>query len=205
MSISTSDFDGVTSTIANGDAAAGPLVEPTSWGYRIRARIANRALLRVGAQAARFVGTLLLIAAASLLVMPDGAGSGGMKLGALVMFAVFGFFLFRAGQTAAHPELHVDVVAQELRIGYRELRGKFRPGATLAFADVSSVYLLRCKERGRPARLFLRIAGGDDAIEVASGPEQQLEKLRERLARDLAREPRQPVRPVVTPRKVSVG
>jgi hypothetical protein len=76
---------------------------------------------------------------------------------------------------------------------------------TLAFGDVSSVYLLRCKDRGRPARLFLRIAGGDDAIEVASGPEQQLEKLRERLAGDLAREARQPVKPGAKPRKVIVG
>jgi hypothetical protein len=197
MSVTATEFELQRRAASGAEAGTGPIVEATHWGYEIRDRVPYKALEIIGASAARFAGTLLLIAAAGLLVLPDGSETGGlvsMKLAALVVFTAFGLFLLLAGQVENHPELQVDITRAEVRIGRRR-RGVFQPWMLLNFSSVSSVYLLRSKDRSRPARLFLRINGSDEAIEVASGPQFALEGLRERLATDLAHDPRQPAAP----------
>lgn len=174
----------------------GPVIDKTHWGYAIRDGDTQVGLRAVAAALGRFVGTILLLAAAGLMVMPDsahGAGILSMKVAALVMFVVFGAALVLAGRPVQHPEIHVDTTRAEVRVGRRGVRGAFRLVATLAFGDVASVYLLRSKDHSQPTRLFLRITGSDQAIEVARGTEASLEELRGTLTRDLARHPCQPV------------
>jgi hypothetical protein len=52
---------------------------------------------------------------------------------------------------------------------------------------------MRSKDQSQPARLFLRLAGSDGAIEIASGSEAALERLRTRLTDDFAGHPREPL------------
>ncbi|GKY89480.1 hypothetical protein [Sinisalibacter aestuarii] len=189
MSATANEFEFGSRPSLGADGAGGPFVVSTESGYAIRAGAPRQGARAVLASGARFAGTFLLIAAAGLLIVPDGDASNGlvsMKLAALVMFAVTGILLLNVGAEGDYPELHVDTVAGQIQIGRRHLRGDFDPRVTLDFADVSSVYLLRSKDHSRPARLFLRIGGGDDAIEVASGREASLDHLRTMLVRDLA-------------------
>lgn len=174
---------------------AGPVIEKTDWGYAIRDELPRSATRAMIAASGRFAGTILLIVAAGLLLLPDDVHAPellGMKLAAIVIFAVFGAALLLAGRRVQHPEIHVDTTRGEVRLGRRGIKGGFDLRASLKFADIASIYLLRTKDHSQPTRLFLRLAGADLAIEVASGAEPALEHLRERLTRDLARDPRRP-------------
>ncbi len=195
MAMLATDFD-FRPQERGGKVAPGPAIDKTHWGYAIHDRLPRQGLAAIGAMAGRFVGTILLLAAAGLVVLPDGAhGTGifGMKLAATVMFALFGAAFLIAGRQAQHPEIQIDTSRARIRVGRRGLKGDFHLSATLGFDDVASVYLLRTKDRSQPARLFLRLAAADAAIEVTSGPEAELDALRLTLTRDLAHDPRQPV------------
>jgi len=174
----------------------GPILDENHWGYAIRDRHAANGLHCAATAVSRFVGMILLMASLGLWILPDTAHSAElltMKLGAMVIFTVVGGALVWAGRAPRHLEFQVDMVRGELRIGRRGLRGGFRISGTLPFEQVGSIYMLRSKDHSQPTRLFLRLSGEDGAIEVASGPEEVLERLRRRLARDFARIPRQPV------------
>jgi len=195
MTLATSEFEFSTPGAAKA-AEAGPAVETAHWGYAIHDGRAADGLRRIMAGLGRFVGSILMLAAVGLWILPDtvaGAELFSMKLAAMVMFSVFGGYLLWAGSTPGHLEYHVDVIRGELRVGRRDLRGGFRHSARLTFDDIASVYLLRSKDHAQPARLYLRLAGSDGALEVARGPEAELDPLRDRLTRDLSRNPRQPV------------
>lgn len=194
MTLSATEFE-FRAGVERDSAQAGPMIDKAHWGYAIRDAQPRSVLRAMVSASGRFTGTILLMVAAGLLLLPDGAhasGLVGMKLAAMVMFAVFGAALLLAGQRAQHPEIHVDITRGEVRVGRRSLKGGFELRATLKFDDIASVYLLRTKDHSQPTRLFLRLSGADLAIEVASGPEAELEALRERLAGDLARDPRRP-------------
>jgi len=71
-------------------------------------------------------------------------------------------------------------------MGQRNMAGDCRLVAMLDFSEVGSVYLMRSKAKGEPARLYLRVGNSDRALEVAQGRADMLEPIKERLARDLA-------------------
>lgn len=164
-----------------------PKVDETHWGYTIHEHARNKGAQFMWAPFARFSGIVLLFIAAALLLLPSPASIADtpLKAVAAVMFALFGVVLSRTAPSEDHPEIQVDTNRGELRVGKRGFRGTFRQRAGLTFTDVTSVYLLRSKEHGRPARLFLRLGDHGDALEVASGPEESLDALRDRLATDL--------------------
>lgn len=194
MTLSATEFE-FRASVQREAGKAGPVIDKTHWGYAIRDELPRSAARAMIAASGRFAGTILLMVAAGLLLLPDGAhapGLLGMKLAATVMFAVFGAALLLAGRRVHHPEIHVDTIRGEVRLGRRGIKGDFHLRAVLAFDDIASVYLLRTKDHSQPTRLFLRLAGADLAIEVASGAQTALEGLRERLTRDLARDPRRP-------------
>jgi hypothetical protein len=166
---------------------AGPVIDETNWGYIIRESDAETRLRIAGSITGRFVGAILLMAAAGLWVLPDaiyGADLFGIKLAAMVMFSVLGGYLFWAGRNALRPEFRIDRLHGEIRIGHRSGSGDFRPTARVDFADVVSVFLLRSKDT-RPTRLFLRLVDLDTGLEVADGGEAAMERLKERLTADL--------------------
>lgn len=194
MTLSATEFEPPSGQLSR----TGSVVEQAHWGYVIRDRDAWGSARALVAASGRFVGTLMLMVAGGLLLLPDSAHAAelaGMKLAATVVFTTLGLIFYYAGSAERHPEVHVDTLRAEIRVGRRGARGGFRRTVTLTFDDIVSVYLLRSKDRTRPTRLFLRLAGGDIAIEAASGSEGQMEALREALARDLAHDPRRPVEP----------
>lgn len=194
MTLTTTAFDSQRS-IGRGVPRKGPMIDMTHWGYVVRKPAAQGIVHLFGTAISRFVGTLSLLIAAGFLLLPDGAqgeGVGAMKLGAMAMFTAIGLFLFLFGRQGGYPELHVDTLRGEVRVGSRGIKGKVRFSAILKFEDIASVYLLRSKTHNQPTRLFLRLKDFDGAIEVACGPEDALEELRQRVSRDLARDPRLP-------------
>lgn len=192
-------------------------VDTTPWGYSIRDAATNSLTGKLVASSGRFVGAILLMAAAGLWVMPDALLTPevlGMKLGAMVMFTILGGYVFWVGRTCTPGEFQIDTTLNELRVGTRAVTGAFREKGVLTFDEISSVFLLRSKQQRNATRLFLRVGPGDDALEIATGRQDELERLRDRITRDLQRAaeppaPAQPVQPVqrqiekVVPRRVA--
>lgn len=157
----------------------------TRWGYMIGA--GDRRERGIGLGLARFCGVILFLSGLVLGLLPDGgAGLGliAMKLGAMVLFMVFGGVLVWAGRRRPGNELHVDLRERKLRLGGRDLSGNFRLADVLGFDDVTSVFLMRNAGETRAARLFLRLEG-DVAIEIARGDCAAMDRLRHRLTYDL--------------------
>lgn len=177
------------------ETGAGPVIEETGWGYIIRETDASQSLRAAGSVAGRFVGAILLLAAAGLWLMPDsvyGAEIFGIKLAAMVMFSVLGGYFFWAGRNALHPEYRIDLEHHEIRIGQRSAGNGFHQSARIDFANVSSVFLLRSKDH-RPTRLFLRLADLNTGLEITAGSRVRMEALKQRLTDDLTGQIHQPV------------
>ena len=189
-------------------------VDSAPWGYAIRDAATDSLTGKLVASSGRFIGAALLMAAAALWVMPDALLTPevlGMKLGAMVMFTILGGYIFWVGRTCTPGEFQIDTTLGEVRVGTRAVNGGFREKGALTFDEISSVFLLRSKECRSRARLFLRVGGGNDALEIATGRQDELERLRDRITRDLqhAAEPPAPVQAVqrqverIVPRRVA--
>jgi len=188
MTLATPEF-GYTAPLSEPGGQKGPITEAAHWGYAIRDGGCVFGLRAIMAAVARFVGAILLMASVGLWILPDsvyGAEIFAMKLGAMVLFTVVGGYLVWAGSTPGHLEFQIDVHHGQIRVGRRDIRGGFRLATRLDFDDIASVYMLRSKDHTKPTRLFLRLVGSDAALEVAKGPEPDLDILRDRLTRDLS-------------------
>jgi hypothetical protein len=215
MSASAAEFDLRPTTGRERHTLA---VDPAPWGYIIRDAATKSLTGWLVASGGRFCGAILLMAAAGLWVMPDALLTPevlGMKLGAMVMFTILGGYMIWAGRTCTPGEYQVDTLRREIRFGARALKGGFREKGQLPFDDITSVFLLRSKQQRHTTRLFLRVGTSREALEIATGNQHDLERLRDRMIRDLqpVAEPPVPmmrplvqqVRPVrrVVPRRVA--
>ena len=183
----------------NARTGAGPVIDETAWGYIIRESDADTRLRIAGGITGRFLGAILLMAAAGLWVLPDaihGAELFGIKLAAMVMFSVFGGYLFWAVRNALRPEFRIDRLHNEIRIGHRSGNGDFRKTTRVDFSEVVSVFLLRSKDT-RPTRLYLRLVDLETGLEIAAGREADMERLKQRLTSDLR--PQDRVQPAQRP------
>lgn len=158
----------------------------TPWGYIVSASTcADDHILRYAL--ARFFGIILFMSGLLLGLVPDGAAGTGliaMKLGAMVLFMLFGGVLFWAGRQKPGIEMHVDLKNNVIRLGGRDLSGEFKLSDILRFDEVRSVFILRNSNTSQPARMFLRL-DENTAIEIAKGNRQGMELLRQRLTYDL--------------------
>ena len=179
------------------EAAKGPRVFQTYWGYVVtegdRAQSRGRVFERLG----KLVGVSSVLAALGLWVLP-GALVGGdvavMKLALTVGLLLAGAVLIWSARAGFNDEMQVDLVRKELRLGQRNISGDYRLNALVEFGEVGSVFLMRSKKPGEAARLFLRIGNSDRALEVAEGRAEYLEPLKERLARDISNAAREALR-----------
>lgn len=172
------------------EAAKGPRVFQTYWGYTVsegdQAQSRGRLMERLG----RLFGVAAVMAALGLWGLPgslQGADVAVMKLGLTVGLMLVGAVLIWSAKSGFNDEMQVDLVRRELRIGQRNAAGDYRLNMMLGFAEVGSVFLMRTKKRGEPARLFLRIGDSDQALEIAQGRAEYLEPLKARLTRDIAK------------------
>ncbi len=171
------------------NGAKGPVVTQTYWGYTVSEGDKAQKRGQVFEIAGKFMGSILLLAAAGLWLLPNASQGSDimvMKLGITVLFLMVGAVLVWSARKGFNDELQVDLVRKELRMGQRNMAGDCRLVAMLDFSEVGSVYLMRSKAKGEPARLYLRVGNSDRALEVAQGRADMLEPIKERLARDLA-------------------
>ncbi len=165
-----------------------PQLSEAKWGYSITPGSSGKISQLLATLLGRIVGASFLGVAAVLWVMPDsmlGPDVFGMKLIATLLFSIVGSYLVWAARGGLQPEIQVDLIKREVRRGHRSLRGEFVVASRLGFEEVGSVFLQRVHEVGRPSRLFLRVGHSDTALEIARGAMLPLERLRDRLAREL--------------------
>jgi len=171
------------------NGAKGPVVTQTYWGYTVSEGDKAQKRGQLFEMAGKFMGSILLLAAAGLWLLPNASQGPDimvMKLGITVLFLMVGAVLVWSARKGFNDELQADLVRKELRMGQRNMAGDYRLVAMLDFSEVGSVYLMRSKVKGEPARLYLRVGNSDRALEVAQGRADMLEPIKERLARDLA-------------------
>ncbi|WP_300516727.1 hypothetical protein [Aliiroseovarius sp.] len=171
------------------DVARGPRVLQTHWGYTViesdRARARGMALERGG----KLLGAVCMLTAFGFWVLPGtvvGNDTLTMKLALSVSLLFSGLLLIWSARSGYNNEVQIDLARKEMRIGLRNIAGDYQVSAALDFAQIGSVYLMRSKKPGEPARLFLRVGNSDRAVEVADGRVEMLEPLRERLAHDIS-------------------
>lgn len=170
-------------------AGKGPQINQTYWGYTVAEGDRGQKRGRAFEFAGKLIGAGFLMAAAGMWVLPTslhGPDMMIMKLGVTVLFLMIGAVMVWNARNGFNDELQVDLVRQELRMGQRNAAGDCRLTAMLRFGEVGSVYLMRSKAKGEPARLFLRVGDSDRALEVAQGPAERLEAIKDRLMSDLA-------------------
>ncbi|MCI2398650.1 hypothetical protein [Aliiroseovarius subalbicans] len=168
--------------------AFAPQVCPTYWGYTISEPSTAQKRGLMVELVSKIIGIGFLLATIGMWFLPSsqaGADVAVMKLGLMVLFMMMGAILVWNARKGFIQELQVDLVRRELRVGQRNLQGDYRLSTQLEFHEIGSVYLMRSKDKGAPARLYLRIGNTENALEVATGKEIELEPVRERLAHDL--------------------
>lgn len=164
-----------------------PDTSVTPWGYILNGQTGQDHLAR--SVLARFCGMILLLAGVGLGLVPDstfGADIFVMKLGAMLVFLLFGGVMVWYGRKGSGMELQVDTKRRELRLGNRTINGNFKLLDMLRFDEVASIYLMRNGAQGAPSRLYLRIGNdGSTGIEILRGPQGKLEKIRLKLLEDI--------------------
>lgn len=167
----------------------GPMIESRPWGYSVSER-GHRGAGMLASWGGRFVGVLLLMAAAGLWLAPSAAQGVELfpfKLGVSSIFAVFGAWLVWAGRRGMDHSFEFDTKSAELRHGARDFRGRFHAHGALAFAEIASVHMVGARDETEVPRLFLRLAGRNEGLQIAQGDEAVLEVLCARIAADLMR------------------
>jgi hypothetical protein len=84
----------------------------------------NKVLLRA---LFRFTGTIFILAAPGLWLLPGSNGDPGLmlyKLGASIFFAFCGMALILRNKSYAQPEVYFDPIRREMRILQRNARGR---------------------------------------------------------------------------------
>jgi hypothetical protein len=169
---------------------AGPIVSETYWGYVIRPpepHLERAALIEM---VATFSGMLVLFAAYGQWLLPGADLSASLlplKLVSTAIFAVLGGTLVWIGRMGMVQELHVDRTRQELRLVQRNHQGRGRLLTRIAFDEATTVLIRAPRIPFTPARLCLRLTGGQ-TIDLLPSAIDELLPIRDRLIADL--EPR---------------
>lgn len=171
------------------DAARGPRVVQTHWGYRVTESERVQARGRAFEWGGKILGAVCMLTAFGFWILPGAAYEADtlvMKMALSVSLLLSGLMLIWSARSGYNNEVQVNKTREDVRIGLRNNAGEFHVKTSIFFSEISSIYLMRSKKLGEPARLFLRIGNSDQAIEVADGRVEALELLRERLAKDIS-------------------
>ena len=156
-----------------------------------------------GEMAASFAGVLLLMAAYGQWLLPAGilkSDTIAFQLAGSASFMVFACLLYFIARRGMCPEIQIDMQKQVVRTAKRNRHGASTATETFPFAAIGSVFMKRSKTNSAGNQVFLRLRGDQRLIEVASGPESQLEIIMERLGQDVCRTA--PVAPTRAPVKL---
>lgn len=187
MSVLTDSFDHVRLINPEND---GPELTHTSWGYMITSHDAAGFAVKAGYSLMRYFGIVLILVAVGLWVLPGTSVHAEVmpfKIGLSVLFAVLGGISIWNSANDRREEAQLDLERCEFRRGIRHANGRFAVLTKLALKDAGELFVSRPSHQGEDAVLYLRRANAPQALEVASGPEDLLFPLLQRITSDLNR------------------
>ena len=169
-------------------------VEVTHWGYIVSATYGPGFGIIAAQAISMILGAAFVTAAASLVFIPPLVASiptavatsddSMIRIGVSVIFAGVGFlFLWYASRGTA-TELQIDTNLGEIREVVRNRGGKSTLLGRYGFDSIGGVFLNRtCGEADKS--LVMRYRNKAQTLLIASGTEESLLPLRNRLGRDL--------------------
>ena len=162
--------------------------EKTSWGYIVREKADRFDHETVLEASCRFLGFVLVLCAYAQWFLPGLMFNGD----AVAMKGALSFFLCGTGvavywfaSRGLRGELEVDQTRRELRLVSLNSRGHKRLRARICMRDIESAFLRRTKEADAPAFLMVRLRRGGAPIKLATGLEDELMELQQRLKTDV--------------------
>jgi hypothetical protein len=175
------------SFVGNESAAVRPhfAIEEKYWGYVIRPTTGPGLFLVAQQLIATFLGATSVAAALGLLLVPDlltGGVDFAIRAGAAVVFAGVAALLLWYASRGTQSELQVDNSQGEVREVVRNRTGRSALVGRYGYDAIGGVFIERVDARGT---LVLRYRNTAQTLFVASGPIEQLERLRDRLGQDL--------------------
>lgn len=176
---------------AHRDKTMGFAVEDAYWGYVIRST-ARTPLYQNFVQGVAFVlGLVLLLATLGLWLLPDSLLSGpvlGLKFGASTIASMAGWYFLWYASRGTRTEVHVDTRLAEVREVVTNRVGRPTLLSRHGFDAVAEVAIDIDEAAGpsrRPACLVIRNEETSALVRVASGSREALDRLRQKLGRDL--------------------
>jgi hypothetical protein len=167
-------------------------IEETYWGYIIRGTHNAPAWIIVTQLASWIAGIILAIFAIGIMAVP---GNGDVvdhlifKVGASVPLAVVAGMLFWYASRGHLIDIEFDTSRGEIREVLRNHSGRSTLIGLYGFDSIGGVFLERHKLDGLhpsgQATLVLRYRNTAQILRIASGEEDMLTSLRDRLGRDL--------------------
>lgn len=161
---------------------AGYRVEETCWGYRIVPGTGPRPGLVVQQVLAMVAGAACVAAAVVLLSAGFGAGLM-LRLPPIAVALAAGGLLMWYASRGSVVQIEIDTRQAEVRAVVTNRTGRATVMGRHGFDSIGSVFILR-PAAGQPT-LTLRYRRTARQLHVATGPEDDLVRLRDRLGRDL--------------------
>lgn len=161
----------------------------TEWGYVIRsdAQLARRAALIERVCLA--TGIAFMIAAFGSWMFPQAHASVELgsigKIASTAALSVPALMFLWIAERGMSSDMEVDTVKSQLRLCVCNRNGRARVLKAIPFEHVGSAYIKRISESSNRARLYLRIKGRKDAVQVAAGRETTMRVLHDRLSTEL--------------------
>ncbi len=183
--------------------AAPYTIEDHYWGYVVRSACPPSLGTVVFQGASWILGLVFIVAAVGLLVLPSQLAQAdllGFRLGSAVILGGLGVFCMWFASRGSLAELQIDTAQGEVREVVRNRAGRPTVLGRYGFDVIGGVFLERAGPGRRSdlapghAELVLRYRNTAQVLRVVSGPEAELEALRDRLGVDLVVRPRLPLR-----------
>ncbi|MCR9077168.1 MAG: hypothetical protein NXI07_14100, partial [bacterium] len=182
---------GIGALDAHRTESMGFVVEDTYWGYIVRSTARTPVLVHLMQGFAFVIGVAMVIATLGLWLMPDSLIHGpiiGMKFGASTLTTIAGGFLLWFASRGTATEIHVDTRLAEVREVVTNRAGRPTLLSRHGFDIVAEVAIDAEGEAETPRRrgeLVIRSEEASALVKVASGSIDALDRLRQRLRRDL--------------------
>ncbi len=187
MSVLTDSFETV---MPSRPECGGPELTHTRWGYMITSHDAAGIAMRAGYLLMRYAGVVLFIAAIGLWILPGTSVHGDVvpfKIAISVLFSILGGVSIWNSANDRRDETQLDLEQHQLRRGVRHANGRFAVLTELPLKDAGDLFVSRPTHDGDDAVLYLRRLNSPMALELASGPEDLLFPLQQRITADLNR------------------
>ncbi len=158
------------------------VLEEAYWGYRIVPTGTPPLRLVASQTVSLLAGAGCLAAGIALAVLAD-ASELVMRLPVVFLACAIGVVLMWFASRGTHVQFEIDTMNGEVREAVRNRTGATTVVARYGFDCIGSIFMIR-PDSGLPT-LTLRYRNTARQLAVATGPEADLTRLRDRLGRDL--------------------